>query len=72
LATASPIQLYEKVSEAEALSRNDHLNGQMIYQVPQEEALSRKARYHRCEQQCFYSVLHGRTVCDTFCYNSGP
>ena len=47
MATATPIQLYEKVSEAEALSRNDHLNGQMIYQVSQEEALRRSARYER-------------------------
>ena len=45
MATANPTQLYEKVSEEEALSRNDQLDGQMIYQVSQEEALSRSARY---------------------------
>ena len=67
MATASPIQLYEKVSEAEVLSRNDHLNGQMMYQVSQEEALRRSARHERCEKTCYYSYYADRTVCETYC-----
>ena len=42
MATANPTQLYERVSQAEALSRNAHLNGQIFYQ---EEALSRNDRH---------------------------
>ena len=72
MATASPIQLYEKVSEAEALSRNDHLNGQLIYQVPQEEALRRKARYENCEKRCYYSYYAERTICQTICNTGWP
>ena len=41
LATTSPIQLNERVSRVEAMSRDDHLNGQILYQ---EEAFSRNAR----------------------------
>jgi len=69
LATASPTQLYERVSEVEALSRNDQLDGQMFYQAPQEEALSRNARQYRsnCEKRCFYSYFEKRTVCDWWC-----
>ena len=67
MATASPTQLYERVSEVEALSRNDHLNGEVLYQVSQEEALSRKTRGEHCERQCWYSHFAERTVCETFC-----
>ena len=67
MATASPTQLYERVSEVEALSRNDHLNGEVLYQVSQEEALSRKTRGEHCERQCWYSPFAERTVCETFC-----
>ena len=75
MATAIPTQLYEKVSEEEALSRNDQLDGQMFYQVSQEEALSRNARQYRgwggdppqCEKQCRYSIVVGRTICDWYC-----
>merc|ERR1711990_958975 len=80
LATATPTQLYERVSEVEALSRNDQLDGQMFYQVSQEEALSRNARqygrggYGRggsgsggCEKRYFYSYFEKRTVCDWHC-----
>jgi len=66
LATATPIQLYEKVSEAEALSRNDHLNGQMIYQVSQEEALRRSARYEHCQKICLAKI------CATYCTFGRP
>ena len=67
MATASPTQLYERVSEVEALSRNDHLNGEVLYQVSQEEALSRKTRGEHCERQCWYSHFAARDVCETFC-----
>ena len=69
MATASPTQLYEKVSEVEALSRYDHLNGQIFDQVSQEEALSRNARQYgsNCEKRCFYSYFRDRTVCDWYC-----
>ena len=70
MATASPTQLYERVSEVEALSRNDHLNGEVLYQVSQEEALSRKTRGEHCERQCWYSHFAERTVCETFCTSS--
>ena len=46
----NPNQLYEKVSEVEALTRND---GQMFYKDSQEEALSRNPRHRpRCEKRC--------------------
>jgi len=73
LATAIPTQLYEKVSEVEALSRNDQLDGQIFYQVSQEEALSRNARQYggyrppRCEQRCQWSYFEKRTICDWHC-----
>ena len=67
MATAIPTQLYEQVSEVEALSRNDQLDGQMFYQVSQEEALSRNARQYGCEKRCFYSYFEKRTVCDWWC-----
>ena len=74
MATAIPTQLYEKVSEVEALSRYDQLDGEILYQVSQEEALRRKARSHRerCEKQCWYSHLAERTVCETFCTSRRP
>ena len=73
MATAIPTQLYEKVSEVEALSRNDQLDGQMFYQFSQEEALSRNARQYggygqrRCEQRCQWSYFEKRTICDWHC-----
>ena len=83
MATANPTQLYEKVSEEEALSRNDQLDGQMIYHVSQEEALSRNARqygYARypqvayptmprigCELKCQWSYFAQRNICDWWC-----
>ena len=75
MATAIPTQLYEKVSEVEALSRNDQLDAQMFYQAPQEEALSRNARQYgygydrprECEKRCTFSYYLRRTVCDWHC-----
>ena len=73
MATAIPTQLYEKVSEVEALSRNDQLDAQMFYQVPQEEALSRNSRQYgydrprECEKRCTFSYYLRRTVCDYYC-----
>ena len=72
MATAIPTQLYEKVSEVEALSRNDQLDGQIFYQVSQEEALSRNARQYggygqRCEKICQWSYFEKRTICDWHC-----
>ena len=58
MATAIPTQLYEKVSEVEALSRNDNLNGQIFYEAPQEEALSRNPRQYKCEWKCAYGDLY--------------
>ena len=72
MATASPTQLYERVSEVEALSRNDHLNGEVLYQVSQEEALSRKTRGERCERQCWYSPSAGREICESYCTGYWP
>ena len=72
MATAIPTQLYEKVSEVEALSRNDQLDGEILYQVSQEEALRRKARSELCEKQCWYSHFAGRTVCEMFCTSRHP
>ena len=80
MATAIPTQLYEKVSEVEALSRNDQLDGQMIYHVSQEEALSRNARQYggyggyrppQCEWRCKYSYYAGRNICENIC-DIGP
>ena len=83
MATASPTQLYERVSEVEALSRYDQLDGQMFYQAPQEEALSRNARqygYARypqvayptmpqvgCELKCHWSYFAKQNICDWYC-----
>ena len=76
MATAIPTQLYEKVSEVEALSRNDQLDGRMFYQVPQEEALSRNPRSRECEKRCryieycvktFVGVCGHSKVCDWYC-----
>ena len=66
MATANPTQFYEKVSEVEALSRYDHLNGQNLYEVPQE-ALNRNARQYRCEQRCQWSTYQQRNICDWWC-----
>ena len=68
MATAGPTQLYEKISEVEALSRYDPFNGQNLYQVPQE-ALSRNARQYgqRCEKRCQWSYFEKRTICDWWC-----
>ena len=68
---AYPTQFYETISEVEALSRHDHLNGQNFYQVP-EEALSRNARQfgrprEHCEKYCYYSYMAERTICETYC-----
>ena len=76
MATAIPTQLYEKVSEVEALIRNDNLNGQIFYEAPQEEALSRNPRSRECENRCTYreycvetlvGVCWHRKVCDWYC-----
>ena len=73
MATAIPTQLYEKVSEVEALSRNDQLDGRMFYQVPQEEALIRNPRQYGydqprpCEKRCTYSYYLRRNICDWYC-----
>ena len=71
---AYPTQFYEKVSEVEALSRHDHLNGQNFYQVPQE-ALSRNAREYQfprgeqCRKRCYYSDIAKRNICEKYCHN---
>ena len=51
---ANPKQLYEKVSEVEALSRND---GQIFDKDWQEEAFSRNPRHRpRRSKRDFYTV----------------
>ena len=80
MATASPTQLYEKVSEVEALSRNDQLDAQMFYQNLQEETLSRSARQQGCkggpcgpqiqqpcEKYCWWSTFNRKYVCEWHC-----
>ena len=66
MATAIPTQLYEQVSEVEALSRNDQLDGPMFYQVSQEEALRRSARYEHCQKICLAKI------CATYCTFGRP
>ena len=54
LSMANPKQLYEKVSEVEALSRND---GQIFDKDWQEEAFSRNPRHRpRRSKRDFYTV----------------
>ena len=71
MATAIPTQLYEKVSEVEALSRNDQLDGQMIYQNLQEETLSRSARQGGCKGGCgggYGGYVQQQQPCKKYCW----
>ena len=58
------------------MSRNDQLDGQMIYQVSQEEALRRSARQkgalqqqqqRPCQKYCWWSTYNRRYVCEYMC-----
>ena len=74
MATANPTQLYENVSEEEALSRNarqypgypavpyppvPYPGLPMVPQPPIPRA--------GCEQKCHYSYFNGRNICDWYC-----
>ena len=71
MATAYPTQLYEKVSEAEALSRNARqypyypsypqpVPGYPVIPVPGYGQPG-------CEQRCQWSTFQGREICDWHC-----
>ena len=69
MATANPTQLYQKVSEEEALSRNDQLDGQMIYQNLQEETLSRSARRYGGRKGGYGGYGKGRLNSEKWAYS---
>merc|ERR1712235_170526 len=82
LATANPTQVYEVVSEEEALIRNARQYPQDLGQLPanqhqvyepvsNEEALIRNRRQYGgrspCETRCYWSHFEKRQICDWWC-----
>ena len=75
MATANPVQLYERVSEEEALSRNARQYPYypqpyppMAPGYPQVPALVRASGPGPgCEQKCQWSFFEKRTICDWWC-----
>ena len=80
MATANPTQLYEKVSEEEALSRNARQYPGYPPQPGYPGVPYPVVPYPRvpmgpqppipragCEQKCHYSYFNGRNICDWYC-----
>ena len=78
MATAYPTQLYEIVSEEEALTRNARQYPQPVY-IPQQPVIMpapvmpgnppimAPAVGQRCEQKCQWSYFQQRQICDWIC-----
>ena len=82
MATANPTQVYELVSEEEALIRNARQYNQPLGQLPakqnqvyepvsDDKALIRNRRQYggrsACETRCYWSHFEHRQICDWWC-----
>ena len=82
MVTATPFQIYEQVSEEEALSRNARQYA-VAYQrpvmIPQQPVIMPAPVYNpgppiiqaapgqKCEQKCQWSYFQQRQICDWWC-----
>ena len=68
MATANPTQLYEKVSEEEALSRNARQYGYDAYGYARYPQVAYPTMPRvGCELKCQWSYFQQRQICDWWC-----